>query len=234
MRLGRLLSWILLIAVAHEVWIAWAEWPFADLVEMKVKSADGYVVPCWPRLPDEACANELRKHDEIATSIHNSLVGPPGQPWSAKGPEGLVFVFPPGTSQSEAANWLEAEYPPDMAKRIASGEFQQRVSPEFRTKLALLIAGWSAENINAAFDTPEAAGRKAIADAMAENERRREQTVAPVPPLSTEFSRISRGRGLRRTTGLLGPRVRQTSNAYALRFPKGSRRSRRQCLWLGP
>jgi hypothetical protein len=24
-----------------------------------------------------------------------------------------------------------------------------------------------------------------------------------------------------RTTGLLGPRVRQTSNAYALRFPKG-------------
>ena len=45
---------------------------------------------------------------------------------------------------------------------------------------------------------------------------------------------IDKLRRIVRTTGLLGPRVRQTSNAYVLALPERSRRSRRQRLPLGP
>lgn len=183
MRIGTLLACLVLLWVGHELWSGLG----ADTLSLHVKALDGWEIPCWPSETDEACATQLRAHDEIARSTYNAVVGPRGEPWTAKGPEGLIFVFPPGETRSEAAKTLENEYPPQMAARIAASELDKHeLDPTTRLKLDLIARGYSAEEANAVFDTPEAAGRKAFAEGLAKNEENRQQRVAAIPPLSTE------------------------------------------------
>jgi hypothetical protein len=183
MRVGTLLACLVVLGVGHEIWSELG----ADTLSLHVKALDGWEVPCWPSETDEACATELRAHDEIARSTYNAVVGPRGAPWTAKGPEGLIFVFPPGETRSEAAKTLEKEYPAQIATRIAAGEFdKEELDPITRLKIGLISQGYSADEANAVFDTPEAAGRKAFAEGLAKNEKKRQQRVAATPPLSTE------------------------------------------------
>jgi hypothetical protein len=174
---------ILLMAFcAGAVWVGLINACPAHFVE--VRSWDGYKVLLPPRMSDEEMAAQLRAHDTIAERTL-AIQDPRGPATTLRGPEGLTYVYGPGMTRDEYMPTLRKVYGPEMAERVASGEFLHTLGPEQMLVQFLIGSGLSEKEARALVeDTPSYVYRKAYAEALQEQENARQEEIRNyVPPL---------------------------------------------------
>jgi hypothetical protein len=112
---------------------------------VEVQSHDGYKLSFPQRDSDAELAEQLRVHDKIADTVL-AAKDPRGAATTLRGPEGLTFVYGPGSTREIFMPDLRTMYGPEMAERVASGDFLRSPGPDERRLFFLMaVLGMSAE-----------------------------------------------------------------------------------------